>query len=307
MNTQIMQTRMVIVLAALGVDAAFAAELHGIPPKATEINELDKLVGQPVDIAPWAYSWRADLAVQEKPEAYFIPRRLQRMDRVYRTASHTLPEQELKSIYYQMPDLLKPLPPKPKGQLLAGLLWTGRLADYQAELRWPAGAEKIPSPEAVQVRVYPPSFGWFGWTVDRILSEPEVSEDRRTWTYKSGPTTRMDWTFSGGVDAATEMVAVFCEEGNTEGGIKSAVPSIRVVSPSVGVWKRTDVEIEWGFQAGKEKNHFDGCIALISLTVSSTSTRAPLGPTMTTAPEHSSIAVGNSPSISSRPDGRSAS
>ena len=68
-----------------------------------------------------------------------------------------------------MPDLLKPLLPQPKGQLLAGLLWTGRLADYQVELHWPAGAEKIPSPEAVEVRVYPTSFGWFGWTKDRIL------------------------------------------------------------------------------------------------------------------------------------------
>ena len=118
----------------VGVGVAFAAESPGLRPTATETTELDKLAGQPVDIAPWAYAWRADLAVQEKPEAYFIPRRLDRIDKVYRTAFTALPQQQLKSIYYDMPDLLKPLLPPPKGRLQAGLLWTGRLADYQVEL-----------------------------------------------------------------------------------------------------------------------------------------------------------------------------
>jgi len=79
-----------------------------------------------VDITPWAYAWRADLAVQEKPEAYFIPRRLDRIDKVYRTALDQLGAAGLKSLYYDMPDLLTPLPPKPRGRLLAGLLWPVR-------------------------------------------------------------------------------------------------------------------------------------------------------------------------------------
>ena len=54
------------------------------------------------------------------------------------------------------------------------------------------------------------------------------------------------------------MVAVFYEDGKTPGGVKSAVPSIRVIGPSMGAWKRMDVEIEWGFQAGTEKTDFDG-------------------------------------------------
>ena len=52
---------------------------------ASQAAELEKFVGQPVDLSPWAYAWRADRAVQEKPEAYFIPRRLKRLDEVYRT------------------------------------------------------------------------------------------------------------------------------------------------------------------------------------------------------------------------------
>ena len=256
MNKRLMQMIVVAVLAMAVVGVASAAELPGLEPM--EKTELDKLVGEPVEISPWAYAWRADLAVQEKPEAYFIPRRLERIDKVYRTAFDALPEQELKSIHYNMPDLLKPLLPKPKGRLLAGLLWTGSLADYQVELHWPAGVEEIPSPEAVEVRVYPTSYGWFGWTVDKVLSTPEVSGDRRTWTYKSEPGAKMDWAFSAQVDAATEMVAVFCEDAKTQGGSKSAVPRIRVVSPSMGVWKRMDVEIEWCFQSSTEKTDFDG-------------------------------------------------
>ena len=68
-----------------------AAELPDDPTMAKD--DLDKLVGQPVDIAPGRTPWRADRAVQEKPEAYFIPRRLERMDKVYRTAFTAMPPQ----------------------------------------------------------------------------------------------------------------------------------------------------------------------------------------------------------------------
>jgi len=217
---------------------------------------LDRMAGQPVDISPWTYAWRSDRALQDKPEAYFIPRRLERIDTVYRTAFSKLPEQELKSLYYDQPDLLKPLPPKPKGQLQAGLLWTGGVVDYQVELDWPANAGEIPAPETVEVRVYPTSWGWFGWTVDKVLSNPQISADRRTWLYRSEPGLKMDYAYSRRVDAATEMVAVFYE-GN-KAGVKSAIPNIRLTGASLGKWKRMDVEIEWGFQLGTEKLDFAG-------------------------------------------------
>ena len=69
-----------------GAGVTLAADLPGAGPVAIDKAALDKLQGQPVDIAPWAYAWRADRAVQEKPEAYFIPRRLERIDTVYRPA-----------------------------------------------------------------------------------------------------------------------------------------------------------------------------------------------------------------------------
>ena len=67
-------------------NVGFAADLPPGQSTPTSTNELDKLAGQPVDIAPWTYAWRADRTIQEKPEAYFIPHRLERIDKVYRTA-----------------------------------------------------------------------------------------------------------------------------------------------------------------------------------------------------------------------------
>ena len=176
-----------------------------------------------------------------------FPRRLERLDKVYRTAIDALPEQELKSKYYPMPDLLKPLLPKPKGRLQAGLLWTGGVTHGQVELHWPVNAGKIPAPEAVEVRVYPTSFGWFGWTRDMILGKPKVSKDGLTWTYKADPTAKMlAVTYAGpllsnptmtSTDAATEMAAVFYDEEKTPGNAKVAVPTIHVTSPNIGVWE----------------------------------------------------------------------
>ena len=241
--------RLAVLLAIVFVSVHGAAQ-----GAAAEIAALCQKAGQPVDISPWTYSWRADRAVQAMPESYFIPYRLERLDAVYRTAFGALPEQELKSLYYDQPDLLKPLLPKPKGTLLAGLIWTGGVADCQVNLCWPADVARIPSPESVEVRVYPTSWGWFGWTVDRILSNPEISMDGRSWIYKVEPGLQMDYAYSRHVDAATEMVAVFTEN------ILSAVPEIHVTSPRLGQWKQMDVEIEWGFQRGKEKADFDGTL-----------------------------------------------
>jgi hypothetical protein len=227
-------------------------------PKPMTTAELDQLVGQPLDIAPWTYAWRANRKVQEQPEAYFIPRRLERIDKVYRTAITALPPDQLKSIYYKLPDLLKPLPPAPKGQLQAALLWTGGVTKPQVELRWPADVKDIPSPDAVEVRTYPTSFGWFGWTVDQILRNPEISADRRTWIYKSDPAAKMDGAYDTRPDVATEMVAVFYDKKKSPNGPPSAIPDIHVTGGNLGQWKRMDIEVEWGFQPGREKTEFDG-------------------------------------------------
>ena len=242
-----------------GPGVTLAADLPWAGPLAIDKDDLGKLQGQPVDIAPWAYAWRADRAVQEKPEAYFIPRRLERIDAVYRPALAQVGAAALKSKHYDMPDLITALPPKPRGRLLAGLLWSVRLADYRVELCWPTGQE-VPSPDAVEVRVYPTAFGWFGWCNDEILGQPEISADRRAWTYNHVGVEQIPTVVGRRhrKGSATEMVAVFCEDEKTSRAGKTLVPDIRLVSPTVGTWKRMDVEIEWGFQSGSEKADVDG-------------------------------------------------
>ena len=61
-------------LSTLGAGPMLAADARGGEPVVIDTAALDQLEGQAVDIAPWAYAWRADRTVQEKPEACFIPR-----------------------------------------------------------------------------------------------------------------------------------------------------------------------------------------------------------------------------------------
>ena len=93
MNKRILQMAVVALLALCGLLLRLRRNRRGSFSNGEEKTESDKLVGQSVDIAPWAYAWRADRAVQEKPEAYFIPRRLERLDKVYRTAFYALSAQ----------------------------------------------------------------------------------------------------------------------------------------------------------------------------------------------------------------------
>jgi len=287
---------LVAMLAMLGICVASATESPGLPPAVTKKAELDKLEGQPVNIAPWAYTWLADRAVQEKPEAYFIPRRLDRIDKIYRTAYAALSPDRLKSVAYEnQPDLLKPLLPKPAGCLQAGLLWTGRVRDYRVVLQWPVNIQQIPSPDAIEVRAYPTSWGWFGWTVDQIMKYPEISADRRTWRYKCDTSVKMDFSYNNRIDAATEMIAVFYDKGKTQGGAQFAVPAIRVVGPSLGAWKRMDVEIEWGFQNGMDESDFDGRLqSHVSMIGPVAPLSGDMGTTVTNGNTWQSRAIGHS-------------
>lgn len=197
--------------------------------------------GNPVDLAPWGYLWRRDRTIQEKPEAYFIPRRLARQDKVYRTALDALGS-DMPSIHYQQPDLLERQLPPPAGGLLTGLLWVGGLTDYRVELVWPQGVD-IPAPAQVEVRTYPTAWGWFGWTVDRRLENPVISQDGRSWQYVCPAGLMMDFAYSKRVQAATEMIAVFAGDG-------CPVPELHVTGGSLGNWKELSFTVEWGFQEG---------------------------------------------------------
>lgn len=199
------------------------------------------LVGQPVDMAPWGYLWRRDREVQEYPEAAFIPHRLQRQDSIYRTHLEVLGEEQAKTLCYtNQPDMLETFLPEPAHPLLTGLLWVGGLTDYQVELVWP-DSEPIPAESSVEVRTYPTVWGWFGWTVDRLMTK--ASEDGRVWTFTPPVGLMIDHSYNTRVKAQTEMIAVFAPEG-------TPIPTVRVVGDSLGSWKELTFTVEWGFAEG---------------------------------------------------------
>jgi len=72
--------------------------------------------------------------------------------------------------------------------------------------------------------------------VDKILSNPEVSDDRRTWRYKGVPGEKMDWAYNARSMLPRKWSAVFCHEKETPGEGKPIVPGIRMISPRVGTW-----------------------------------------------------------------------
>ena len=220
------------------------------PPKPAAPADLDKLVGQPVDMSPWAYAWRADRQVQEKPEAYFIPHRLKRLDTVYRPLESRLSEEERRN-----PDrkFVFGLLPAPKGGLLSALLWLAPVPTQRIELRWPEGSA-IPPAEAIEVRVYPSEVGWFGWVRDEVLPAPTVSADGRTLTY---PGSQSKNDKGRPIVGATDMVAVFFDASKAPAGAKYGCPTIHLFPPD-RKWNAVDVEIEWGFKDGAEQPVFDG-------------------------------------------------
>ena len=237
----------VAVLVTLGLTlTAGAAE----PPKAAAPVDLDKLVGQPVDLAPWAYAWRADRDVQEKPEAYFIPRRLERLDKVYRPVVKTTEFNRERKTEFPM---LTP----PKGGLLSALLWLAPVKAQRIELRWSAGSP-VPPVDSLEVRVYPAAVGWFGFVSDQTLTAPQVSADGRTLTYlneqEDPQTKKTKRQFE-----STDMVAVFLDPSKTPAGAKYGSPTIHLYLPN-SKWNALDVEIEWGFKEGAEQAVFDGRI-----------------------------------------------
>jgi len=222
--------------------------------------DADKLVGQPAELSAWAYAYRADRKVQGAPEAYFVLRRLERLDYAYRPVSLLVSQESERKRAPVPPYPWVPscksvgeqgamLPP-PEGVLQSALLWEGRMHLKRLELQWPANGSAPPR-ESVEVRVYPSPYGWFGWQRDQqVTVAPEIAVDGLTWIYNG------DWD-------DVDMVAVFVASGGKDNGdgrenVKPVVPQIRAYGPEK--WERMDFDIEWGFQRGTETANFDGRI-----------------------------------------------
>ncbi len=224
-----------------------------------DLQHLNALVGTPVDLAPWSYLWRRDRDRQSTPEAYFIPHRLKRQDEVYRTHLKTLGRETAKAICYaNQPDMLEEFPPAPAHPLLTGLLWVGGVNDYRVELIWPQNSLP-PDPATLDVRTYPTAWGWFGWTVDRVMTRLDSASTSHVWCYAPPADLMIDYSYNARVKAQTEMIAVFAPEG-------TPIPELRVTGDSLGTWQALTFTIEWGFddRLPDWQGDYEGHVALIA-------------------------------------------
>ncbi|MGD0898266.1 MAG: hypothetical protein ABR915_10560, partial [Thermoguttaceae bacterium] len=205
---------------ALGVQvSALAAE----PPKEPQPSDLDKLVGQPADIAPGAYLYRADRKPEENPpETAFL--------------------------------FSAGIGHKKEG-LLCGLLWEEPRAVNRVELLWPKEAGGPPRVEDVAIQ-WKLCLGATWWTRPSPSAKrpnlgktspdgpPTISADGRSYVYAVTPTTEID------------NLVVTLPPGAQPPAQGAAAPVVRVYTTAP--WQSADLEIEWGFQTGSEKKAFDG-------------------------------------------------
>lgn len=208
---------------AMGSSAAFASGT----------TDIDKLAGQPVDIASSAYQYRADRKADDNP-----------------------PESWLVLMHYAGLPLNKPVDVNAPAikRVLCGLLWEEIRPVHQLELTWPSDAKRRPSPDDVEITILNAQGGSSSWwnnlgAVKQVV-RPTVSSDGNTYVYT--------------LDADTCGIVV-----SAPGGVSAYdVPTVHVLVADT--WKKMDVEIEWGFDqatAGKDYSGrvetYDGRLALL--------------------------------------------
>jgi len=185
--------------------------------------DLAARVGQPVDIASSAYLYRAD-----------------------RPATANPPESWILLMQYAHLPFDKPVDiaaPAIKCAL-CGLLWEEVRPLRRLELSWPADAAHQPSVDDLVVACFDGTdqgaHTWWNPRAVKELGQPGVSADGRTYSYAVP------------VDTWGAVVAL-----RGEGRAAAyAVPTVRALVPDV--WKRMDVEVEWGYESSRAHLPYDG-------------------------------------------------
>jgi len=184
-----------------------------VPGQEWQPTDLEKLAGQPADIAPSAYQYRADRKSEENPPESWIG--------LMKCAS--LPFD--KAVDVNAPALKK---------VLCGLIWEEVRRVRRVALAWNGAARRRPKPEEVVVAYFDAEAKgniptWWNIAVIREADKPEVSADGRTYT------------FTIPVDTFGLVVSV---RGQQDASAYEA-PMVRAFVPDL--WKRMDLEIQWGF------------------------------------------------------------
>ena len=187
--------------------------------------DLEKMVGQPADIAPSAYQWRADRPPRENPPESWIA--------LMKCAG--LPFD--KPVDVGAPALQN---------VLCGLLWEEVRPVRRVEIAWSADRRRRPEPGDLAVTFFDAEAKgiptWWNSAVLREAGKPEVSADGRVYTYTIP------------VDTFGLVVSV----RGRRGASAFEVPLVRAFTSEV--WKMMDLEIEWGFDKAAAGLDYSGRI-----------------------------------------------
>ncbi len=196
----------------------------GLAVEATPAD-LEKLVGQPADIASSAYQYRADRKADENP-----------------------PESWFALMWYAGQPLNKPVNTQAQAirQALCSLLWEEIRPLKTLELVWPADAKRRPAPEDLTITTLnakcSASSWWNNLAAVKQTVKPTVTADGNTYVYNLG--------------ANTCGIVVSVAAGKSAADYD--VPTLRVLTGET--WKKMDVEIEWGFDPATAEKDYSGRI-----------------------------------------------
>ena len=187
--------------------------------------DVDKLAGQPADIAPSAYLYRADRRAEENPpEAWVL------------LMQHA-------NLPFDQP--VNTNAPEVK-QALCGLLWEEVRPVRRLVLSWPREAKNKPAPEQLVVSCFngqdDTAHTWWNPRTVKEAAPPEVSADGCTYSYAIPVDT---WGVVAAVRGPKEASAF-------------AVPALQAFVADQ--WKQMDVEIEWGYEPARAPLAYDGHI-----------------------------------------------
>jgi hypothetical protein len=188
-----------------------------------EPASVDKLAGQPADIAPSAYCYRADRRAEENPpEAWVLLMQHADLpfDQPVDTNAHAVK------------------------QVLCGLLWEEVRPLRRLVLSWPREVKNKPTPEQLVVSCFngqdDTAHTWWNPRTVKEAASPEVSADGCTYSYGIPMDT---WGVVAAVRSPKEASAF-------------SVPAVQAFVPDK--WKQMDVEIEWGYEPARVPLAYDG-------------------------------------------------
>jgi hypothetical protein len=204
---------------------SFLAALSSVVDSWGSLADFNGSAGQPADIAPSAYLYRADRKPAENP-----------------------PESWLALMRYAHQPLNAPAEVNAPAikRALCALLWEEIRPIQRVELIWTATDRPRPVPESLSITTLnhqgTASSWWNNLTPVLKSVEPTVSADGRTYAY----------------DLQTETCGLVVSVDATRTAAEYAVPSVRVLVAER--WKQLDFEIEWGYESSEAQKEYSGRI-----------------------------------------------